>query len=93
MLFYILGLITAAGVWAFFTWERHDMAKAHIHADLKRARATPISIKADWMDMDRDTLTYDVVYTDARGERVHNSCKVGIHQGVIGDVYWHTPVR
>ena len=83
-----LAAVAALGVGAFVIWERHDMAKAFIQSDLSRQRATDVVITPDWMDFDRDTLTYDVTYTDTNGRHRRNRCKVGVRPGADGTVYW-----
>jgi hypothetical protein len=93
MLLPILGALAVAGVGAFFYWERHDMAKALIEADLRRAGVTLIRLELDWMDFDRDTLTYDVVYDSASGRRLHTRCKVAIRAGSDGNLYWTSPLE
>lgn len=88
----VLGLLALTGVAAFLVWERHDRAKAWIEADLIRARAVLVKLEADWMDMDRDSLTYDVVYDDSRGRRMHNRCKVAVRADSDDKVYWRSPL-
>jgi hypothetical protein len=87
----ILALVAVAGVAAFFIWERNDMARAMIEGDLKRRRATDVDIVADWFDFDRDTLTYDVVYTDAAGKRVRNRAKLAFRPLADSSVFWQQP--
>ena len=91
MILPLLGLVAAVGVAAFFAWERHDMAKTYIEAELNRRHASLVRIQGDWADFDRDTLTYDVVYDDARGQRKRNRCKVSVRPGSDGNVYWSSP--
>lgn len=92
MLIPVLGLLVFTGIAGFLLWERHDMAKSFIEADLKRAHAAVVKVEANWMDMDRDTLTYDVVYDDASGQRKHNRCKVAVRPGSDRKVYWSSPI-
>jgi len=92
MILQVLGGVVAVGVVGFFVWERHDMARTMIEAELRSHKATDIEISGDWFDADRDTLTYDVVYTDAHGKRVENRCKVGIRPLADQSVYWSQPL-
>ena len=92
MLISVLILLGALSVGALLVWERNDMARTRIEGDLKGRRATDINIAMDWFDFGRDGLTYDVVYTDASGQRVSNRAKVGVRPHADGSVFWQRPV-
>lgn len=92
MLFPLLGLAGVVGVAGFLAWERHDMAKTCIQADLLRSGAADARIEFDWTDFDRDTFTYDVTFTDRSGQRVANRCKVAVRAGAERTVYWARPL-
>ena len=64
-----------------------------IEGDLRFNHATDIKIEGDWFDFDRDTLTYDVEYTDASGKRRRNRCKVGLRVLSHQRVFWQDPLR
>ena len=85
------GVILLLAAVIFLTWERHDTAKTLIEADLRFHRATNIEIEAEWLEGDRDTLTYDVTYTDAQGKRQRNRCKISTRDDP-SSVYWSTPL-
>lgn len=80
------------GAAAFFTWERHDMAKARILGQLGRLHATRIDISLDLADFDRDTLTYDVTFTTVDGRRHANRCKVSSSHLANPGVFWERPL-
>jgi hypothetical protein len=93
MILSILGGAALLGVAGFLLWERHDMATARIWAALRQQRATEIRIAADWLDFDRDTMTYDVEYTDREGLRRSNCCKVDLRPGTDDEgLYWASPL-
>jgi hypothetical protein len=81
-------VLLVVGVGIFISWERHDMAKAHIIGALKRIRARNISITFDWGDFDRDTFTYDVSFTTAAGRHHRDRCKVSTRLGAGEALYW-----
>lgn len=72
--------------------QRHGMALARVRDELQRARATDIVIRPQWLDFDRDTLTYDVQYTAPDGARRTNRCKVPISPLAEHTVYWADPL-
>lgn len=84
----VLGVAAAL----FLTWERHDMAKARILGQLGRLHATRVELSLDWADFDRDTLTYDVVFTTPDGRRHSNRCKVSSSHMADAGVFWHRPL-
>ena len=92
MLWSILGLIAIVSVWGFLLWERHDMASAYVYGDLAGKKARDITIRPDWLDFDRDSMTYDVEYTAADGVRKANSCKVNVGPQTDHKVYWAHPI-
>jgi hypothetical protein len=92
MILELLGTAAVLGVAGFFTWERHDTGTAYVHASLRSRKATDIRITPDWLDFDRDTLTYDVEYTAADGTRRRNTCKVVVGANADERVFWSDPV-
>jgi hypothetical protein len=84
------GVILLIAAYVFFAWERRDTAKTLIEADLRFHRATDIVIEWE-LEGDRDTLTYDVTYTDAAGKRQRNRCKISTRDDT-SSVYWSTPL-
>jgi hypothetical protein len=93
MIFSLLGTVVLAGVAGFFVWDRHQLCVATIEGSLRRLHATDIKIMPDWLDFDRDTLTYDVEYTDGEGRRHANRCKVAFSPGRDDEViYWQRPL-
>ncbi len=93
MIFGALGLVAVISGAGFFAWDRHQMCVAQIEGGLLKYHATDIDIKCDWLDSDRDTLTYDVQYRDRAGKIHHNRCKVSF-RGYPTDeaVYWTDPI-
>ena len=83
MILEALGTIAIAGLLGFMTWDRHQMCTALIEGDLRRYHATDIEIARDWMDLDRDTLTFDVTYRDPSGSIKHNRCKVSTTEDAV----------
>lgn len=92
MVFQILALIVVLAILAFQLWERHDMASARVYGELRGRKATDIRIRPDWLDFDRDTMTYDVEYTAADGVRKANICKVNVGPDSDPTVYWASPL-
>lgn len=75
-----------------FVRDRHTHAITLIEGELKSRKASDITIANDWLDFDRDTLTYDVSYRMPSGERHENRCKVSIRLGADHEVYWQKPL-
>ncbi|MBA2432462.1 MAG: hypothetical protein H0V56_10175 [Chthoniobacterales bacterium] len=88
----LLGFAAALALGGFLLWERHDMAAARVYGELRGRKATDIKITPDWLDFDRDTMTYDVTYTAADGVRKANTCKVSVGPHSDHRVYWASPV-
>lgn len=93
MTFVVPAALVAGAIAAFFAWDRHQMCKAEIEGSLRRHHSTNIKIKLDWLDFDRDTLTYNVEYRDRDGKVHTNRCKVTTHPSLADDaVYWVNPI-
>lgn len=93
MILAALGLAVASGVAGYLTWDRDQTCRALIEADLRRYRATDITIERDWLDFDRDTATFDVRYRDRVGDVHSNRCKVAVRSAIDAEVvYWASPV-
>jgi len=60
-------------------------AKENILHDLQKRGATNIDIHHEWLDFDRDTLTFSVEYTNTSGDKRRTSCK--IHH-LDSEIYW-----
>ena len=86
----IMGVVLV-GV-GLFVRDRHTYAVGVIEEELKRRKAQDISISPQWLDFDRDTLTYSVSYVMPTGEHHENRCKVSIRLGADRDVYWQKPL-
>ena len=91
MILELVGTVAVIGVAGFLFWERDDMAKAIIHAELREMRATNVRVARDWFSDDRDTMTYDVEYTAADGSRKASTCKVSNSPGSDARLYWTHP--
>ena len=90
MLLPLLGTAVLLAVGGALTWDRHRMAVATIEGELRRHHPRDVRVRLVWADADRDTLTYDVTYTDATGRRHSNRCKVSTSED--GTVYWERPL-
>lgn len=88
MLLSLLGIAALLAVAAFFIWNRHTDAVARIEGALRAQHATDIRIAQNWFDFDRDTLTYDVTFSDSIGQSQHRRCKVAIRFGADGELFW-----
>ena len=87
----VIMAVVLVGV-GLFVRDRHASAVALIEGELKRRKASDITISPQWLDFDRDTLTYNVSYVMPTGERHENRCKVSIRLGADRDVYWQKPL-
>lgn len=90
MILEALAAIALAGALGFVTWDRHQMCTALVEGDLRRYHATEIEIVRDWLDADRDTVTFDVSYRDSAGALKHNRCKVSATED---SVFWTDPIN
>jgi len=88
----ILAIVAVAGFAFFMIRRRNDTSRAMIENDLKSHGATDVEITSKWVDYDRDTLTYDVAWTDPKGQRVRNRAKVPIHPFADRGIYWQEPL-
>ena len=91
MLLPLLGTAAMFVVAGALMWDRHRMAVATIEGELRRRHPREVRVRLVWADADRDTLTYDVAYTDAAGRRHGNRCKVSSYDD--GRVYWERPLK
>jgi len=68
-------------------------AKANISNYLLERGATDVHVSHNWLDADRDTLTFDVVYIGVKGNRKTARCKLH-HWGLFVDseLYWADPL-
>ena len=87
----VVMVVVLVGV-GLFVRDRHTHGVAVIEGELKRRKATDIAISPQWLDFDRDTLTYNVSYVMPTGERHENRCKVSIRPGADHEVYWQKPL-
>ena len=91
----IPGLVIMVAVLAgvgFFLRGRHQNAIVRIEDELRRRNASDVTISPNWLDFDRETLTYDVSYRMPSGERHMNRCKVATHLAADNEVYWQKPL-
>ena len=91
----IAGLVIMAvvlGGVGVFLRGRHSDAIARIEGELSRRNVSDITIAPNWLDFDRETLTYDVSYRMPSGERHQNRCKVAVHLWADNEVYWQKPL-
>lgn len=80
----MIPLIAAAallGATGYFMWQRHDRCVDLIEAELRRFHYTGIELSMAWAKIGRNTYTYNVRYTDDRGRRHRNRCKVAVGAG------------
>jgi len=87
-----LGFILIVGVIGAVMWDRNRMCIASIEGSLLRYHATDIKTRVNWMDSDRDTLTYDVWWRDREGKPHSNRCKVSSGYSTDDAVYWEEPL-
>ncbi len=72
-----------------FMWLNNTSASDMISNDLRRKGARPTGISREWIDTDRDTMTYLVEYIDSNGNKISSRCKIR-HTGFFLDkeIYW-----
>ena len=60
-----------------------------ISDDLREKGAKPTLISREWVDADRNTMSYLVEYIDSNGNRFSSRCKIR-HTGFLLDkeIYW-----
>src|SRR5688572_23910939 len=92
MLLIVLCLLAVAFV-AFGIWERQDMARACVEAELRAAGASNIQISSDWVDDDSGVASFHVVYWDKAGRRVRNRCVVAVRPIPNKKVDWERPIQ
>ena len=87
ILFIIIFIIVAL-VFSYFESEEH---KKRISGYLYARGATNITVSKVWFDMDKDTSTYDVEYTNSQGTYCRTSCKIRTGLFSSGEIYWRDP--
>src|SRR5512147_2699408 len=68
-------------------------AKSNIRNYLQKRGATNINVYQVWFDEDRDTMTFDVVYTGVKGNRKTTRCKLRhLWVAVDSEIFWSDPL-
>lgn len=88
MLFSVIGIAALLAMAALVVRNRHSDAVARIEAAVRAKNATDIRVASNWFDFDRDTLTYDVTFTDSAGQTQKRRCKVAMRIGADGELFW-----
>ena len=73
---------------------RHLQTTSHklrIREYLQARAATNIIISKVWLDLDKNTSTYDVRYTNHQGRDCLTSCKIRTGFLGSGEIYWRDP--
>lgn len=84
ILFVIIWIIIALLI-AYLRSKKH---KRRISNYLHARGASNITVSEVWFDMDKDTSTYDVQYTNSLGIYCCTSCKIRTNLFDEGDIYW-----
>jgi hypothetical protein len=88
-----VAFVLVAGLTAFKWRERLEFARARIHVDLGRARASAIEMTMDWLAFRRDTLTFNVAFTTPDGRRHTNRCQVTTNLQPDAPTHWERAVE
>ncbi len=72
---------------------RATVARSRIEAALAERGAREIEISNQWLDFDRDTLTFNVTYRTRDGRQATNRCKVPVRLMAESSVYWEEPLE
>lgn len=81
------GLVVSLVV-GYFQSESH---KQRINDHLRYRGAGNITISIIWFDMDKNTRTYNVEYTNQEGIHCRTTCKIRTGFFSDGEIYWRDP--
>ncbi len=69
-------------------------AKYAITDYLQKRKAKNIVITREWLDFDRDTLTFTVEFTDSNGKKISTRCKIRrLAIFIDEEIFWTEPIE